>query len=132
MKRGRVLRKSVLSKRRGLVDLAREEALAQRAERDEADARAPRRPAGRRLLGVARPQRVFALDRRDRLHGVGAADRLRARLREAEVLDLALRDQLLDRSRDVLDRHVGVDAVLVEQVDGVDLQPLERSRRRPA
>ena len=35
-------------------------------------------------------------------------------------------DQLLHRSRHVFDGHVGVDAVLIEQVDGVDLEPLER------
>jgi hypothetical protein len=39
--------------------------------------------------------------------------------------DLALADQLLERSRDILDRNVGIGAVLIEQVDGVGLQPLE-------
>ena len=43
------------------------------------------------------------------------------------MLDLALPDQLLHRARHVLDRHVRVDAVLVEQVDGIDLEPLERA-----
>ena len=69
------------------------------------------------LLRLAPPQRVFALQRRDRLHRVGAANSLRTRLGQAEVLDLALGDQLLDGTGDVLDRDVGVDAVLVEQVD---------------
>ena len=58
---------------------------------------------------------------------MGAADRLRARFGQAEVLDLALLDQVLHRPRHVLDRHVRVDAVLVEQVDGVDPEPLERA-----
>ena len=40
--------------------------------------------------------------------------------------DLALRDELLDRAGDLLDRHVRVDAVLVEEVDVVGPQPLER------
>ena len=35
-------------------------------------------------------------------------------------------DQVLHRAGDVLDRHFGIDAVLVEQIDGVDLEPLER------
>jgi hypothetical protein len=35
------------------------------------------------------------------------------------VVDLARFDQLLDGAGDVLDRDVWVDAVLVEQVDGV-------------
>ena len=115
----------MLSKRRVLVDLAREEALAQRAVRHEADAELLE---GRQHLRLRarRPQRVFALEGRDGLDGVGPADRLDARLGEAEVLDLARLDQLLDRSRHVLDRHVRVDAVLIEQVDDVDPEPLER------
>ena len=36
---------------------------------------------------------------------------------------LARLDELLDRAGDVLDRHVGVDAMLVQQVDRVDPQP---------
>ena len=67
--------------------------------------------------GLARPQRVLALHRGHRLHGVRAADRLRARLGQAEVPHLARRDQVLDGAGDVLDRHVRVDAVLVEEVD---------------
>ncbi len=60
------------------------------------------------------------------------ADRLSAGLREAEVLHLALGDELLDRAGDVLDRHGGVDAVLVEQVDAVGLQALQgRVGHRP-
>ena len=49
------------------------------------------------------------------------------RLGQAEVLDLALLDQVLHRAGHVLDRHVRVDAVLIEQVDRVDLQPLRAS-----
>ena len=51
---------------------------------------------------------------------------LRAGFGQAEVLDLALADQLLHRAGHVLDRHVRIDAVLVEQVDGVGLEALER------
>jgi hypothetical protein len=46
---------------------------------------------------------------------------------EAEVLDLAFVDQLLDRAGDVFDRDVRVDAVLVEQVDVVRPEPLQRA-----
>ena len=60
------------------------------------------------------------------LHGVGAADRLRAGLRQPEVFHLARVDQLIDRTRHVLNRHARVDAVLIEQVDPIDPQPLER------
>lgn len=40
-------------------------------------------------------------------------------LAQPEVADLARCDQVLDRPRHVLDRHVGIDAVLVEHIDMV-------------
>ena len=43
------------------------------------------------------------------------------------MLHLALLDQLLHGARDVFDRHIRVDAVLIEQVDDVSLEALERS-----
>jgi hypothetical protein len=41
-------------------------------------------------------------------------------------------DQLLHRARDLFDRHIQVDAMLVEQIDRIDLQPLQRLPPRPA
>jgi hypothetical protein len=87
-KRGTVLRKSV-RRRRVLVDLAGQEALAERAEGHEADAELLQQRQDL-LLGLAPPQGVLALQGRDRLHGVRAADAVGARLGQAEVLDLAL------------------------------------------
>jgi hypothetical protein len=57
---------------------------------------------------------------------VGAANRLRACFRETEVCDLAFADQIFDRARDVLDRYVGVDPVLIEEIDPIGLEPLQR------
>ena len=108
-----------------LVDLPGQEALAERAEGDEADPELLERRQDLRL-GLAPPERVFALERGDRLDGVCAADRLHACLGQPEVPHLARVDQLLDRAGDVLDRDVRVDAVLVEQVDRVDPEPLQR------
>jgi hypothetical protein len=42
------------------------------------------------------------------------------------MLDLALADQVLHRSGHVFDGHGGVDAVLVEEIDGVGLEPFQR------
>jgi len=42
------------------------------------------------------------------------------------VFDLALVDQLPHSPRDVLDRYGWIDAVLIEQIDRLDLQVLER------
>jgi hypothetical protein len=67
------------------------------------------------------------LERRDRLDGMGATDRLHSRFGKAEVLHLALLDQLLHRARHIFDGHVGIDAMLIEQVDDIDLEPLERA-----
>ncbi len=84
------------------------------------------------------PQRVFALQRRDRLDRMRATDRLHAGFRKPEVLDLAFPNQILHRARDVLDRHVRVDAVLIEEIDPIGLESLERrvgdfpDVRRPA
>jgi hypothetical protein len=66
------------------------------------------------------------LESGERLDGVCATNRLRACLGKAEVLDLARLNQFLHRAGDVFDRHVRVDPVLIEQVDGLDLEPLER------
>jgi len=43
---------------------------------------------------------------------VGAPDRLSSGLRQPEVLDLALGNQVLDGTGDVLDRHIRIDAML--------------------
>ena len=126
VKRGTMLRKSVRSNFVFSSIFAGEKALAQRAEGHEADAELLERRQDL-LLGLPPEQRIFALKCGDRLHGVRAADGLRARLGKAEVLHLAFADQLLDRARDVLDRHVRIDAVLIEQIDDVGLEPLERS-----
>jgi hypothetical protein len=103
-----------------LLDRAREEALAQGAVGDEPD---PELLAGRqhRLLRAPPPQRVLALDRRDRLDGVDPADGTGRGLRHAEVLHLARRNQVGDGAGDVLDRHLGVHAVQVVQVFSISI-----------
>jgi hypothetical protein len=43
------------------------------------------------------------------------------------MLDLTLLDQILHRTRHMLDRHVGINPVLVQlATDDVDLEPLQR------
>ena len=42
------------------------------------------------------------------------------------MLNLAFLDELLHRAGDVFDRNVGIYAVLVEEIDGIDVEPLER------
>ena len=57
---------------------------------------------------------------------MGTTDRRSAGLGQAEMLHLALGDQVLHRPGDILDRHVGVDAVLIQQLDPIGAQPFER------
>src|SRR6266542_747942 len=109
-----------------LDDFPGQEPLPERAEGNEADPELLERRQDL-LLRLAPPERVLALQRGHRLDSMRPADRLDASLRESEVPDLPLRDQLLHRAGDVLDRHVRVDAVLVEQVDRVGAEPLQRS-----
>jgi hypothetical protein len=58
-----------------------------------------------------------------------ASDRARARLRQPEVAHLAGRDKLTDSASHLLDRDVRVDAVLIEEVDDIRAQPLQRRVR---
>jgi hypothetical protein len=59
---------------------------------------------------------ILALNRRDGLDRVRTADRMGAWLGKAEMLDLACLDQFLDRTSDILDRHIRIDTMLVEEV----------------
>ena len=63
---------------------------------------------------------VLTLHGRDGLDRMRPADRPGGRLGHAEVLHLAGLDKVLDCARDVLDRHLWVDAVLVVEVDGLN------------
>jgi hypothetical protein len=56
---------------------------------------------------------------------MGAADRLHARLGQPEVLHFAVANQIPDGARDVLDRHIRIDAMLVEQIDAIRPEPFE-------
>jgi len=57
---------------------------------------------------------------------VGAADGPRSSLGQTEMLYLTFLDQIFHGSRDILDGHVEIDPMLVEQVNGIDPQSAER------
>ena len=42
------------------------------------------------------------------------------------MFNFALADQISDRARDLRDRHVGIDAVLIEEIDSIGLEPFQR------
>src|SRR5205814_2876411 len=104
-----------------LLDVSGEEAAAERRVGDKADAEL----AARRqdlVLDVARPQRIFGLQRGDRMDRGGALERLRPGLREAEIAYLAGFDQPRHRAHRLLDRHLRIDAVQVVEVDVVNAE----------
>src|SRR6185295_3277461 len=100
----------------------------ERTERHEADTKLFKR---RQNLSFwfAPPQRVLTLECRYGLDGVCAANRLSPGFRETEVLHLAFTNQVAHGTRDVFDRHVRIDAMLIEEVDPVGLEPFQRSLR---
>ena len=57
---------------------------------------------------------------------MSAADGFGAGFGEAEVFDLAFGDEVLHCACHVFDGHVGVNAMLVEQVDDVGVEALQR------
>jgi transcriptional regulator with XRE-family HTH domain len=76
---------------------------------------------------VACPERVLGLQRGDRVHGVGSTDVVDPRLRQADVTNLALGDELRYRTHGVFDRSPWVDPVLVIQIDVVGIETPQRS-----
>lgn len=48
------------------------------------------------------------------------------RLRETEVQDFSISDQIFDRTSCIFDWYVGIDAVLVEEVYAIGSKALER------
>ena len=107
------------------VDLAREKALTKGAKWNESDSEFFERRQ-HRLFRLPPPQRVFALKCRDRLNRVCTTDRLNSCFRKTEVLNLTFVDEFLHRSRDVFDRHVQIDTMLVKPIDRINLESLER------
>src|SRR5215813_1927187 len=110
--------------RSGFVHLPSEEALAERAVGNEADSEFLECRQYFRFR-TSRPQRVFALDRSDRLDCMCASNRPRSCFRKAEVFHLTFLNQVLHRSRHVFNWRVRVNTVLIKQVNGLDLESLE-------
>src|SRR5208283_2096951 len=108
------------------ADLSGKEAFAKRTEWNEPDPEFRQRRQ-HFLFRFSPPQRVFALQCGDGLDFVCATNRLDPCFRKSEVLHLSLLNQLLHGSGDFFDRHVGVNAVLIVQIDDISLQALQRA-----
>ena len=101
-----------------------EKAASERAVGDEPNAEFA---AGRQQfgLGITRPHRVLRLQCGDGMHLVRAPDRPRRRLGQPDEPDLARAHELTHRPYRVLDRRVGIDAMLGVKVDHADTQTAE-------
>lgn len=61
---------------------------------------------------------------------MGPADRFDTRFGKSEMKHFPLLNQLLDGAGDLFDRHGRIDAVLIKQINHLDLEPLERTFHR--
>jgi hypothetical protein len=68
-------------------------------------------------FGTSLHERVFTLNRGNRLHRMRSANCASASLGEAEVQNLSRSDQIFDSTSDILDRHFLIDAVLIVEID---------------
>ncbi len=108
----------------GGLESSGEESAAEGGVGDEADAEFA---AGGEdfVFGIAGPEGVFGLEGGDGMDFGGAAEGGGSGLRHAEVADFAGGDELGHSTDGVFDRGVGIDAVLVVEVDVVDAEALE-------
>ncbi len=121
-----VLAEVVVAKPRVLAHGAGEESPAQRAVCHQSDAEFLAGFEDAVRLHATGPQRILILQGGHRLHGMRAANGLRTRFGQAEMADLSFLDEVLHGARDILDGNVRVDAVLIEQIDRLDAEALER------
>ena len=96
----------------------------QHAVSGDADAQLP---AGveDRALERARDERILDLHVADRVHGMGASERLRAHLGQPDMADVAGLDHLGDRADGLLDRQAWVDPGRAVDVDVVGTESLQ-------
>ncbi len=115
-------------KLRIFADLSSKKSFSQRTEWNEADSELLQR-RDHFLFRFSPPQRIFTLERGDGLNCVGATNGLHGSFRKSEVCDFALLDGLLHGSGDVFNGNVRIDAVLVEKIDDIGPESLERGLR---
>ena len=136
LKRGECWRKSPGSGRPVLRPMTADQAAREDAIGGDADAELAA-DGEDFLLDAPRDQRVLDLQVGDRMDGIGAADRLRPDLGEADIADVAALDQVGDGADRLLDRHVRIETARAVDVDVVGAEALQRvgdeglGRRRP-
>src|SRR5215467_5730027 len=81
---------------------------------------------------VSRPQRVFTLQRSDSMDLIGPAQDFRTRFAQADVPDFAFFYEFGHRAHSIFNRDIGVDSMLVIEIDGLDAKALQTSFAGPA
>lgn len=112
-------------------DLPGQEAASQRGERDEPDAQFPYGRQHAVVLHIPGEQGVLRLECGQRMHRVGPADQIGARLRDTDVTHLARPHHLAHRADALLDGDVRVDAVQVVQIDDIHAEVPQGAVHRP-
>ena len=113
-------------KLRVLVDLSRKETCTEWTERHEANAKLFQ---GGQQFGLrpAPEEGIFALHGGHPLDRVRPANRLNASFGKAKMFDLPFGNQVFNGSRYVLNRHIRIDAMLIEEIDVIGSQPFQAS-----
>ncbi|GMA93670.1 hypothetical protein GCM10025881_04940 [Pseudolysinimonas kribbensis] len=113
-------------------ELAREQPVGEREERQEAESGLP---GGREDIALDRTAQQVVLVLRAHEAGdsepagcrLGRSDLVGIEVRVADRDHLALHDELVERAESLLDRHRRVGGVLLVEVDAVGAEPPERS-----
>src|SRR5204863_505191 len=109
----------------GALSDAGEKAATERTEWNEPDAEFAQHRDDP-WLEIPLPERVFALNGRDRMNRMRPANRFLPCLGQTEEADFSLRHEFRHRTDDFFDRHIGIDAMLVEQIDVIGAKPAQR------
>ena len=125
-KRGLEWRKSVCREGLDVLQQARQIAARKRRKGDQNRAQFRAR-LDEAEFGIPGPQRIFRLDGGDRMHGMGAPQRVGRDFRKADRADLPCFDESRQFADGVLDRNRFVDAMHIVEVDVIDPEPLPRA-----
>src|ERR1700719_4217638 len=111
------------------LDLTGQKAATERTIRDKTD---PELAANRKdlICRISRPKRILRLQRCDRMNGVRAANCFCAGLRQSQKAHLALAHKLRHRADRFFNRRSRIDAMLIVEIDAIDLQPAQTSFAR--
>ena len=118
----RLAQAGILGKARPLRSRPLNKPAAQHAISDDADAALAHRRQDR-FLDAARHQRIFDLQRRDRMHRAGARDGRGRYFGQADMADMAGADQIRERAHRLLDRHLGIEARRLIEIDMIGAEP---------